>query len=67
MTTKRAKAEALFRLRYRKEKRQWREWQHRLNMLARREAEKRHDPLGDALNHYEQTRPFREVVSRRLH
>jgi len=61
------KAKALSRIRYRREKRQWREWQRRLNTLARREAEKHHDPLGDALGHYEATRPFRDVVSRRLH
>ena len=65
--TKRDKAQALGRRRCRKEKRQWREWCRRLVYLARREAERHHDPIGDALNEYEQTRPFKDVVSRRLH
>jgi len=65
--TKRDKAQALGRRRYRKEKRQWQEWCRRLFYLARREAERHHDPIGDALSEYEQTRPFKDVVSRRLH
>jgi len=63
---KRDKLAARRRIEARKAMRHWLPY-HKWYLMLIREAEKHHDPVGDALNEYEQTRPFKDAVSRRLH